>query len=97
MITMDIGITLRKLRNMHKYSQQHVADCLEISREAYKRWENNRVNFSISQLYKVADLYAMEIHQIIEMSYLHKKTPTKKGSQLLETLLICFVNLTIYV
>lgn len=94
--TMDIGITLRKLRNQHKYSQQYVANCLEISRSAYKKWENNLVNFSISQLKKIAEFYNIEIHQIIEMSYQKKTRIHKKGFQLIENPLICFVNLTIY-
>ncbi len=69
MITMDIGLTLRRLRNLHGYSQQYVANCMEISREAYKRWENNQVNFSIGQLQKIAEFYTLKIHEIIEMSY----------------------------
>lgn len=80
MMTIDIGLTLRRLRNAHGYSQQYVANCFEISREAYKKWENNRVNFSIAQLQKVAEFYTLEIHEIIEMSYSRQKAMlTKKG------------------
>jgi len=65
---LDIGITLRRLRDKHSLSQQKVANCLEISRESYRKWENNKVDFAISQLEKIADLYNITIQEIIIQS-----------------------------
>eukprot|EP01039_Chlorochromonas_danica_P012724 gene12724-14637_t len=48
-ISKIVGISLRKLRVSKKYSQQYVADYLEISRNAYMNWEAGKTNLSIIQ------------------------------------------------
>jgi transcriptional regulator with XRE-family HTH domain len=65
---LDIGITLRRYRDKYNYTQQYVADVIGISRVAYRKWENNEVDFSLSQLNKIAELYDMPIHEIIIQS-----------------------------
>ncbi|WP_316826678.1 helix-turn-helix transcriptional regulator [Pedobacter miscanthi] len=65
---LDIGITLRRYRDKYHYTQQYVADVIGISRVAYRKWENNEVDFSISQLDKIAELYNISIHDIIIQS-----------------------------
>jgi len=69
----DIGNSLRKYRNSHCFTQQYVADFLEISRNAYRNWEVNKIDFSISQLEKISSLYDVEIEEIIAQSRLSKK------------------------
>ncbi|MCX2433144.1 helix-turn-helix transcriptional regulator [Pedobacter sp. GR22-10] len=66
---LDIGNTLRRYRDKHQYTQQYVANIIGISRVAYRKWENNEVDFALSQLMKIAELYEVPIHQII----LHSK------------------------
>ncbi|OWK69441.1 helix-turn-helix transcriptional regulator [Pedobacter sp. AJM] len=66
---LDIGNTLRKYRDEYKYTQQYVANIIGISRVAYRKWENNEIDFALSQLKKIADLYEISIHEII----LHSK------------------------
>ncbi len=46
----QIGETLRKLRINKKHSQNFVADCLNMSRTAYKEWDNGKIDFTISKL-----------------------------------------------
>ncbi|PWS31099.1 helix-turn-helix transcriptional regulator [Pedobacter paludis] len=67
---LDIGITLRKYRDKHRYTQQFVANCIGISRVAYRKWENNSIEFSILQLKKISDLYCVPIDVLIKESYL---------------------------
>lgn len=67
---LDIGITLRRYRDKNVYTQQYVADLLGISRVAYRKWENNGVEFSINQLAKISILYNVPIDLIIKESYL---------------------------
>ncbi len=74
----DIGNTLRKFRNINKLSQQYVSNHLDISRQAYLRWEKNNVDFSISQLKKIADLYKVPLHMIIMEAYTPHKLETSK-------------------
>ena len=69
----DIGNLLRKYRNSHCFTQQYVADFLEISRNAYRKWEVNKIDFSISQLEKISSLYDVDIEEIIVQSRLSKE------------------------
>lgn len=61
----DIGNTLRKYRYANEHSQQVVADLLEISRTSYKKWEKNEIDFKLSQLFKIADIYETTVQQIL--------------------------------
>lgn len=65
---LDIGITLRRYRDKYNYTQQYVADVIGISRVAYRKWENNKVDFAMSQLAKIAELYEVPVHEIIIQS-----------------------------
>ncbi len=81
---LDIGNTLRRYRDKYNYTQQYVANVIGISRVTYRKWENNEVDFAISQLDKIAELYNIPIHQIIIQSDFQKEQTTalrnKKGA-----------------
>lgn len=81
---LDIGITLRRYRDKYNYTQQYVANVIGISRVAYRKWENNEVDFALSQLSKIAELYEIPIHEIIIQSDFKKNQiilRQKKGHQ----------------
>jgi transcriptional regulator with XRE-family HTH domain len=65
---LDIGNTLRRYRDKYNYTQQYVADVIGISRVAYRKWENNEVDFAVSQLVKIAELYEVPVHELIIQS-----------------------------
>jgi transcriptional regulator with XRE-family HTH domain len=69
---LDIGNTLRRYRDKYNYTQQYVADVIGISRVAYRKWENNGVDFAMSQLIKISELYDISIHEIIVQSNFKK-------------------------
>ena len=69
---LDVGNALRRYRDEHQYTQQYVANIIGISRVAYRKWENNEVDFALSQLKKIAELYETSIHQIILNSKFNK-------------------------
>ncbi|WP_378932844.1 helix-turn-helix transcriptional regulator [Pedobacter sp. BG31] len=76
---LDIGITLRKYRNKYKFTQQCAANVIGISRVAYRKWENNEVDFSLSQLGKIAELYEISIQDIIiESGFKEAKVVSQK-------------------
>lgn len=54
---MDIGSRLKKLRKEKGLLQQDVANHLNISRQAYCRYENNQREVSLDILVKLADLF----------------------------------------
>ena len=54
---MKIGENLRKLRLQKKLSQDQVAGVLNVSRQAYCRYENDQRELSLDFLCKLADFY----------------------------------------
>ncbi len=54
---MDIGNNLKKLRKAKGLLQIDVAKHLNISRQAYCRYENNQREISLDVLVKLADFY----------------------------------------
>ena len=54
---MDIGNNLKKLRKIKKLTQDDVAKVLNISRQAYCRYENNQRELPLSALCLLADFF----------------------------------------
>lgn len=54
---MNVGKNLRKLRVQKKLSQEDVAKLLNISRQAYCRYENDQREISLDFLCILADFY----------------------------------------
>jgi len=69
-LIIDIGLTLRKLRNKYKYTQQYLANCLDVSRVTYRKWENNEVDFTLSQLVRISEFYNVSVVDIIKKSHI---------------------------
>ncbi|WP_183566379.1 helix-turn-helix transcriptional regulator [Mucilaginibacter sp. SP1R1] len=67
-----VGIALRKLRVSHNYSQQYVANYLNISRNAYIDWENTKTHVHIDQLNAICELYNIKLSKFIE-TYIEEK------------------------
>lgn len=61
-----IGIKLRKLRNSQKSSQQFIAHCLGISRNAYIDWESGKVNFTLIQIQEICECYNLEFNEFLK-------------------------------
>lgn len=51
---LNIGNKLRKYRNNKGYSQEYMADRLEISQKTYSNMENEKANITIDTLKKLA-------------------------------------------
>ena len=64
---MDLGTQLRKYRVAHGYSQQFVADYLEISRNAYMAKEDNKVALSVNQMLRICNLYNVSISNFLNL------------------------------
>ena len=59
-----LGEILRKLRTSKNHSQEFVADCLNISRTAYKDWENGKIDFSITKLERISAFYEISMNDL---------------------------------
>lgn len=60
-----IGERIRKIRSVKGFSQDYVADLLNISQSAYSDIEKNKSKIDIKRLQKIADIFEVNIDDII--------------------------------
>jgi transcriptional regulator with XRE-family HTH domain len=60
-----IGNRLRKLRIAKGYSQEYMADVLQISQKTYSNMENDKSSISIETLKKIASEYNIDLMEIL--------------------------------
>lgn len=63
--TIKIGNRLRKLRIAKGYSQEYMADVLQISQKTYSNMENDKSSISIETLKKIASEYNIDLMEIL--------------------------------
>ena len=56
---------LRYLRERSKWTQEDVAEKLNISQAAYSRLEMGVIELSVDKLFKLADLYAIAVSELV--------------------------------
>lgn len=62
---MKVGNNIRKLRELRNYTQQFMADQLEISLSGYGKIERNDTNVSLGRLQQIADILDVDVHGIL--------------------------------
>ncbi len=62
---MVIGNKLRKLRMEKGYSQDYLAEVLEVSQKTYSNMENNKSSISIDALKKIAEEYKINLIELL--------------------------------
>lgn len=65
----DLVARLRKLRERYGYTQQDVADQIEIGKSAYRSYENNDRRIPVDVLTRVAALYNVSMDELLGNSY----------------------------
>ena len=73
------------LRNIHGYSQEEIAGKIEISRQAYAKWESGATIPDIEKCKRLADIYGVTIDSLINMATPDGKTimpPPPKGKNI---------------
>lgn len=73
----QLASKIRLLREVHNYTQEYVADVLEISQNTYSLIEKGETKLTIDRLEKLAKLYAMEVADLIQLNgqaYIHTIT-----------------------
>ncbi len=63
---MEIGKKLREYRYKNNYSQQQVAEFLDISQSTYCDWESDKTFPKAENLSKVAKLYDIDINDLLQ-------------------------------
>ncbi len=75
---MKLSNNLKNLRELHNYSQMHLAKHLQISRTTYANYEQGRREPDYYTLLKIADLYQVSLDFLLGRSELGLKIIEKE-------------------
>lgn len=64
-IKKSLGETLKMYRTNCKMTQEFVAECLGVSRQAVSKWENGTSDPSTSNLYALAKLFGVSVEELL--------------------------------
>lgn len=70
------------LRNIHGFSQEEIAEKIDISRQAYAKWESGATVPDIEKCRRLADVYGVTIDSLLRRETIDGKTtipPAPKG------------------
>ena len=65
-VAMTLGKRLKLLRKMNYYTQQTLAQELNISAQAISKWENDLSEPDLATLRKLAELYKISLSELLE-------------------------------
>jgi transcriptional regulator with XRE-family HTH domain len=61
-----LGTKLLNLRRQHKLSQTEIADILDVSQNAYNKWEADKCKPSADNLLKLSQYYKVDIIELLD-------------------------------
>jgi transcriptional regulator with XRE-family HTH domain len=61
----SLGPKLLQLRNQHRLSQTEIADVLDVSQNAYAKWEADKCKPSADNLLKISQYYKVDIIELL--------------------------------
>ena len=73
------------LRNIHGFSQEEVAEKIDISRQAYAKWESGKTIPDIEKCSRLAELYGVTLDSLIKTERLEDGrviAPSPKGKSI---------------
>jgi transcriptional regulator with XRE-family HTH domain len=73
----QLASKIKLLREVHNYTQEYVADALEISQNTYSLIEKGETKLTIDRLDRLAKLYRMDVVDLIrlnEQTFIHTIT-----------------------
>ena len=63
-----ISMNLKRLRKMHQYTQENIAEKINVSRQSIAKWENGESTPDIDTLIKLSKLYNVTLDNLINHS-----------------------------
>ena len=79
------------LRNIHGYSQEAIAEKIDISRQAYAKWESGATIPDIEKCKRLADIYGVTLDSLIKTETIDGKDtilPAPKGKNIWGSVII---------
>ncbi len=64
----DIGVQIRKVRELKDYTQQYMADQLSISQKTYSNIENGVTKVDLTRVVKIAELLEISLIQLLSFN-----------------------------
>lgn len=68
---MDVGEKIKKLRELKNYTQQYMAEQLDLSLSGYGKIERDETDISISRLEKIATVLGVDVNTILNFDEKH--------------------------
>jgi transcriptional regulator with XRE-family HTH domain len=62
---MEIGIKIKKVRELRNYTQEYMAYKLHVIQSTYSRFEKDGNDLTISQLNEISEIFGMKIDDLI--------------------------------
>lgn len=62
---MEIGIKIKKVRELKNYTQEYMAEKLNVSQSTYSRYEKDGNDLTVSQLKEISDIFDMKVDELI--------------------------------
>src|SRR6188474_1694665 len=63
-----IGLIIRSCRESRGFSQDYMADMLDIAQSAYACLESGKTTMSIDRLIRITEILDLDIHEVLEKS-----------------------------
>lgn len=63
-----ISMNLKRLRKIHQYTQENVAEKINVSRQSIAKWENGESTPDIDSLVKLSKLYNVSLDNLVNHS-----------------------------
>ncbi len=79
---MGIGHKIRRIREIRNYSQDYIAQKLDISPKAYSKIENEETRLSVDRLYQLAEILEVKPEDLLnfdEKIIIHSLTNSGNG------------------
>lgn len=70
---MSIGTNLKRLREINGFSQELIAEKIDVSRQAVSKWENDISSPSTDNLIKLSNLFGVDIDVLTKGNVVSKK------------------------
>ena len=64
---MKKGPILKNLRETKGITQEQISNILDVPRPTYWKWENDKVDLTISQAMKIAAAYGLKVSILVQM------------------------------
>lgn len=68
MIDTNIGFKIKKLRELKNYTQEYMAEKLNISQSSYARFEKEDSDITVSKLTQIADVLEVNLNDLLNFN-----------------------------